>query len=992
VKPTPSILRLFAEMLAIVASVECAIMFLLPAIAPNLHGVGENILDTSLLIGGAGPLLFWRLHAASRRAGSEAAWHNAPNTPAEESSRWAMSLAMGVFLIGLGCSLFGAWKSHEGIIEAARGRFERRAERVETEVKRRLQVAIYGLRGLRGPFTVMDKVGRADFRDYVMSRDMKNEFPGAIGMGYIERVPRARLGEYVAAVRATDDPAFTVSTSGDLPEVYATRFIEPLEDNRAVLGWDIGVSPERREACDRAMLSGEPAFTASVTRLGDEAKRPGLRCYLPVYRRGTSPATPEERRRDLVGWVYMPMRVETVLAGVGNIADRHVEFELYQGRLTTRQSLLYDDDGEPHAVPDAAPGKGEDSSMFRRRAVITMGGREWTLWLGTTPVFNAEIDRSTALFAGAAGVCTSLLLALSIWGLGSGRARAVALAARMTEEFRSSEEQARQALARVSAYRMALNQHAIVAVTDISGTILEVNEPFCRISGYAREELVGARHSIVNSGHHSKEFWVQMWRIIAKGGIWRAEVCNKAKDGSLYWVDTTIGPVRDAAGKIEGYIAIRFDVSERKRAEQRLTDALGAAESANRAKSAFLANMSHEVRTPLTAILGYADLLREEGDLSAAPKHRVETIDTIRRSGQHLLTVINDILDISKIEANKLAVEFMEVEIAEQIAEIESLLRPRAMGRGLKLELRLGTPVPERVRTDPTRFRQILLNLAGNAVKFTERGGVTITVHAEQAGGEGGDGWLIVDVEDTGPGLKPEHAGRIFTAFSQADSTTSRRFGGSGLGLTISRRLARLMGGDVTLLRTEPGRGSCFRLELPLNAVAGSTMLTSLDAVKPKLPAGAAGPSGAAAGDGPVTLRGRVLLAEDGPDNQRLIAFHLRRAGAEVVVADNGLLALDQLSTHAAAGKPFDLLVTDMQMPEMDGYELASELRRRGSTLAIVALTAHAMAEDREKCLAAGCDDYAPKPIDKQQLLAVCAAWIGKPGGVNKVGGPTPAA
>jgi CheY-like chemotaxis protein len=315
-----------------------------------------------------------------------------------------------------------------------------------------------------------------------------------------------------------------------------------------------------------------------------------------------------------------------------------------------------------------------------------------------------------------------------------------------------------------------------------------------------------------------------------------------------------------------------------------------------------------------------------------------------------------------------MTVETIDTPIISLLAEIKSLMRPRAVAKGITLDAVLATPVPERIMGDPTRLRQILMNLIGNAVKFTECGSVRLTASVDSSGS--GDK-LILQVQDTGPGMTPEQAARLFAAFSQADTTVTRQHGGTGLGLTISRRLANLMGGDVTLAWTLPGKGSCFQLALPLVPVEGCELVSDLAAMHANAVITPA-PTAAA-------LSGHILLAEDGPDNQRLISFHLRKAGAEVSIADNGRIALEMIEAAAAAGKPFDLLLTDMQMPEMDGYTLSRTLRQRGSRLRIVALTAHAMAEDRDKCTAAGCDDYASKPIDKLALLATCARWMAAP-------------
>jgi len=434
-------------------------------------------------------------------------------------------------------------------------------------------------------------------------------------------------------------------------------------------------------------------------------------------------------------------------------------------------------------------------------------------------------------------------------------------------------------------------------------------------------------------------------------------------DGTVVWMDDFV-TVDQTPGRPPLLRGVLVDITERKQAEKALIDAQERAELASRAKSEFLANMSHEIRTPLTSVLGYADMLREDGDASLAPQRRLEAIEIIKNAGQHLLTVINDILDLSKIEADRMTVESTPTNIGRVLLDVHTLLSQRAAARGIALSVNLTTPLPAQVMGDATRLRQILVNLAGNAVKFTRAGSVTI--NAGQRRTPAGD-HLIIDVEDTGEGMTPQQAERIFAAFVQADARVTRVHGGTGLGLTISRRLARLMNGDVELVRTAPGRGSCFRLEVPLNAVAGCGVIDSLSHDSPQLPARA---------DDAQSLRGRILLAEDGPDNQRIIAWHLRRAGAEVDIADNGRAALAMLDRPGAR---YDLLLTDIQMPEMDGYALAAELRRRGSTLATVALTAHAMAEDRRRCADAGCDGYASKPIDRADLLAVCAEWIGKP-------------
>ncbi len=384
------------------------------------------------------------------------------------------------------------------------------------------------------------------------------------------------------------------------------------------------------------------------------------------------------------------------------------------------------------------------------------------------------------------------------------------------------------------------------------------------------------------------------------------------------------------------------------------------AEAANRAKSEFLANMSHEIRTPMTAILGYADLLLDEGQ---GPLDRLECIQTIRRNGAHLLNLINDILDLSKIEANRMSVERIAFSPAEAISDVESLMRLRAAAKGLSFEVECATPIPVTIHSDPTKFRQILLNLAGNAVKFTDAGGVRLIARLLRREGED-DGLLSIEVVDTGIGISPEHLSRLFASFTQADSSMARRFGGTGLGLAISKQLARLLGGDIAV-RSTPGEGSSFTATIATGPLRGVGLARSTSAPGALAPVTAGDAAEAPRLDGL-----RILIAEDGPDNQRLIAFHLRKAGAEVVIAGNGRLAVER-AFESLRTAPFDVILMDMQMPELDGYAATRYLRAHAYTRPIIALTAHAMAGDRERCLAAGCDDYTTKPIDRVELLSV---------------------
>jgi signal transduction histidine kinase/AmiR/NasT family two-component response regulator len=409
-----------------------------------------------------------------------------------------------------------------------------------------------------------------------------------------------------------------------------------------------------------------------------------------------------------------------------------------------------------------------------------------------------------------------------------------------------------------------------------------------------------------------------------------------------------------------------------KRVENAALEALHAAliraECADRAKSEFLANMSHEIRTPMTAILGFSELLAAQH-----PDSQSDAVATIRRNGEYLLQIIDDILDLSKIEAGEMSVEKLRCSPVEIAGDVVTLMRARVEGKGLRLCVEFHGPLPATIQTDPTRLRQILFNIVGNATKFTERGWIHLLVRllpisiTEEPR-------IEFSVADTGIGMSSEQLSKLFRPFMQADSSTARRFGGTGLGLTICKRIASLLGGDVTVSST-PGVGTTFCVRLPTGPLDGVPMIEypsdagMVDEVKPVLSAAEPDPR----------LKCRILLAEDGIDNQRLISFVLKKAGADVTLVDNGVAALEAALAARDIGEPFDVILTDIQMPEMDGYALARRLRAERYFGPIIALTANAMGGDRERCLAAGCDDYATKPIHRPELLRVVARHTAKP-------------
>ncbi|HCD30973.1 MAG TPA: hypothetical protein DER01_01095 [Phycisphaerales bacterium] len=457
-------------------------------------------------------------------------------------------------------------------------------------------------------------------------------------------------------------------------------------------------------------------------------------------------------------------------------------------------------------------------------------------------------------------------------------------------------------------------------------------------------------------------------------------VAHTVRDSSNYTIrvkndntDDEVGTLIDVFNSMLDKTQHVYDELEQ-RVEERtgqLNEALEQAMAASQAKSLFLANMSHEIRTPMTAILGFSEILQDQ---NLPINERVKYLQTIERNGKHLLAIINDILDISKIEAQQLTVESIKTDLLDILHDVKSLMQAKALEKQLQFIVRIEAPFPQVILSDPIRIRQVLVNLLSNAVKFTSEGSITLTARLADPS-DPMHSKLAFEVRDTGIGMSQSQVDKIFLPFTQADESTTRRFGGTGLGLTISLKLTHLLGGNLTASSVE-GRGSVFSFTIANNAQESCKMIESSGTLGELLTEEFNKPDPADANQLSTSLAGlQVLLVEDGIDNQKLIGMLLKRAGIKVHIADNGQRALDKISEVHANDQRFDVILMDMQMPVMDGYTATRNLRQDGYTGPIIALTANAMNQDRDSCLKAGCDDYMAKPIKKQLLLEIIAKY-----------------
>ncbi len=502
-------------------------------------------------------------------------------------------------------------------------------------------------------------------------------------------------------------------------------------------------------------------------------------------------------------------------------------------------------------------------------------------------------------------------------------------------------------------------------VIDGRDRIVLANEAFALMIGKSAEKLVGHLASRLP--------WVQdklgdpaaalPWTVALreKTATTNKMLRLKSIDGVLRTFIVNSSPVLGSKGQYRGVLASFDDVTDLEEKECELRKAVASADAANRTKSEFLTNMSHEIRTPMNSILGFTDVLRR--GFAADEATRQHYLDTIHSSGKHLLELINDILDLSKIEAGRLEIERKPCSPCQLIAELVTMFTVPAQSRGIALTFSTDGPIPETILTDPTRLRQIVANLLGNAIKFTEAGGVKIVARLLN---DSAKPQLAIDVIDTGIGISADGLGKIFNPFVQADSTVTRRFGGTGLGLTISRRFASAMGGELTVA-SEMGKGSTFTVTLDTGPLEGIRLL---DAPGAQTTAPRSGDPSSK--ELPKLPPARILVADDGEANRQLITVILTRAGVQVENAENGDVAVRMATSQA-----FDLILMDMQMPVMDGYAATTRLRQMGLSIPIVALTANAMKGDQEKCTAAGCSAFLAKPVDIDDLMRCLAEQLG---------------
>lgn len=812
---------------------------------------------------------------------------------------------------------------------------EGRVEILVSAFKNRLDQYVDTMRVLENQIRhspVIDSLRYRDTADILLSST-----PGLRALAWAEPISAAGMSSPPAGCLEKNQSGDAVPCKMRA-QYIVVRLIEPLAKNRAAVGYDLASDETRRIAHAAAAVSGRPTATALVKLVQDPTNNLGFLLVLPVQQ-------PSGELRGYLNGVFMGQDMIKALMLPFLNDSLKVEVAMHGSEGLVK---LYESDARlsNHLDPTLSVSRDAEASSADRLR------------------FRITLSPAPGLAAGLPGISSWFTVLGSLGFIGAIATFLLLLSARNEELLREIGERLRveKDLASKSGLLQTVLEQipaAVIVAEAPSGRLLfatkhKLEEIWRR--DFAPTETLAQTEGWVGFHADGRPYAAEEWpltRALLHGEVVvNEDAYVKRGNGSDGFMRLNAAPVRNEKGEIIAAVAVAEDVTSITRAHVELLKSKNEAEAANQAKSEFLANMSHEIRTPMNAVIGFSDLLMEQ-DLT--DDERADFVQRIRSAGSHLIRLIDDILDISKVDAGHIHLDFQQLSVTELVAGVFDALRAQAERKDLELKLFLATPIPELIWSDLARLRQIMLNLVGNAIKFTDRGFVHVRISFSEGPGASS---IQVTFEDTGIGIPLESQKNLFQLFGQADTSVTRKYGGSGLGLLLSLKLARALGGDLSLQRSAPGIGSSFSLTIPTGDIqnvpfqdqALGTLPVVASVQKPRRTQQLPGL--------------KVLLAEDQADNVLLMRAFLKPEGVMLDVAHDGLEAIDM-----ASRKDYDLILMDLQMPKLGGLEATRKLRERNYKKPILAVTAHALKYEMLRSLEAGCNDHITKPVNRAKLI-----------------------
>jgi PAS domain S-box-containing protein len=838
-----------------------------------------------------------------------------------------VALPAGVLLAG--CALSG-WlyaRMSRDRVQYDESRRESIINGVGTDLSIRMAIYENVLRSAAADLATSDHLtNREDWHAYVDRTELFSLYPGTAVVSIIQPVPNDHVADFIAERRRKGSPDFKIRAANGIPlsgvppaERFVMICVEPPGIGAQAVGSDLNSLPRRRVAAERARDDGIPVLVSDSLQNG---AGPGLQLFVPVYRKGLPATTVAERRAALTAWVTVVFSADAFFRSAMRGREAFVDLQVFDGTVQPANLIF-----SSNRVAGAAP-------KFERTTISRLYGGTWFLAWNRGAKFPF-IGKGPSVWAAGSCVALTLLLALLVFRLESSVQRA---------ETSLAIEQKHAAQTHAFLASLVQSSDDSIVGTTLDGVIVSWNRGSEELWGYTAAEAIGGNVGMLFLPEHMQDYEKVIESIKHNERVERLEDVRLKKDGTSIDVSVIRSPIKDSSGQLLGVSAVYSDITQRKQAEAELRRAKEAAEAANRAKSEFLANMSHEIRTPMNGIIGMTELTLATN----VTEEQSDYLTTVKTSAESLLTIINDILDYSKIEAGHLEIDPVAFNLRDQMEETLRALAVPAHQKGLELVCAFEHDVPEHVVGDAIRLRQIIVNLLGNAVKFTQQGEVAVFVNVQNRSGNDLD--LHFAVRDTGIGVPLEKQKLIFEPFSQGDGSTTRKFGGTGLGLTISASLVAAMKGSIWV-ESEPDRGSCFHFVARMEADSQPTSVWPSEDLLSKVP---------------------VLVVDDNRTNRQILTEMLLGWRMRPHPSPDARDALSRMWRAWEDGAPYPIVLTDCHMPEMDGFELAKEIRRSPhlADAIILMLTSAELKGDLERYREAGVSGYLTKPVRRADLHA----------------------